>query len=163
MKTVYPVPMDPGRAKIVSDRVVRGLRGSFPDRQCLLQAGILANESVNRLTKGTTAGLERGPSANVSLTSHRLRLEVPLGTPFREIQEAIFRQACEQTGTQLRAAAALGVHPNTITRILKRAALRRKERTSFAKDESPFRPLRLGLEEGDDWPCDVETDDPMQN
>jgi hypothetical protein len=115
------------------------------------------------MTERPTVGLEGGPSAKVSPTPHRLRLEVPLGTPYREIQEAIFRQACEQAGTQLRAAVALGVHPNTITRILKRAALRRKERTTFVKDEAPFRPSRLGLEEGEDWPYDVETDDPMQN
>jgi len=163
MKTVYPIPMDAGRAKVLSDRVVRGLRASFPDRQSILQAGNLVNESVNRLTTRPTAGWNGGPSTNVSPTPHCLRLEVPLGTPFREIQEAIFRQVCEQAGTQLRAAAALGVHPNTVTRILKRAARRRKESASFAKGESPFRPPRLGFEEDDDWAYGIETDDPMQN
>ncbi len=50
----------------------------------------------------------------------RIRIEVPLGTPFQEIQEYVYRQAWQLAGTQLKAAVSLGITPETISRFLKR-------------------------------------------
>jgi hypothetical protein len=50
----------------------------------------------------------------------RIRLDVPMGTSYCEIQEIIFRQAWQLAGTQLRAAIALGLTPETISRFLRR-------------------------------------------
>ncbi|MGA2987487.1 MAG: hypothetical protein ABSG32_27160 [Terriglobia bacterium] len=50
----------------------------------------------------------------------RIRIDVPMGTSYLEIQESIFRQARQFAGTQLRAAITLGVTPDTISRVLRR-------------------------------------------
>ena len=50
----------------------------------------------------------------------RIRLDVPMGTSYCEIQESIFRQAWQLAGTQLRAAIGLGITPETISRVLRR-------------------------------------------
>ena len=50
----------------------------------------------------------------------RIRLDVPLGTSYLEIQASIFHQAWSLAGTQLRAAVALGITPDTISRVLRR-------------------------------------------
>jgi hypothetical protein len=50
----------------------------------------------------------------------RIRIDVPLGTSYQEIQESIFRQAYQLAGTQLRAAIALGITPDTVSRVLRR-------------------------------------------
>lgn len=50
----------------------------------------------------------------------RIQIDVPLGTSYLEIQASIFRQAWQLAGTQLRAAVALGITPDTISRVLKR-------------------------------------------
>jgi hypothetical protein len=50
----------------------------------------------------------------------RIRIDVPIGTSYLEIQASIFRQAWRLTGTQLRAAIALGITPDTISRVLRR-------------------------------------------
>jgi hypothetical protein len=54
-----------------------------------------------------------------------------MGTPYLEIQAAIFRQVYQYAGTQLRAAIALGITPDTVSRIL-----RRSERRRFAADSA---------------------------
>lgn len=51
----------------------------------------------------------------------RIRIDVPLGTPYREIRDSILRQAWELAGTQLRAAIALGITPETVSRTLRRS------------------------------------------
>ncbi len=43
-----------------------------------------------------------------------------MGTSYYEIQESIFRQAWQLAGSQLRAAIALGITPETISRFLRR-------------------------------------------
>jgi hypothetical protein len=43
-----------------------------------------------------------------------------MGTSYMEIQERIFRQAWQLAGTQLRAAIALGITPETLSRFLRR-------------------------------------------
>lgn len=58
------------------------------------------------------------PDENTLPDSPRIRLDVPLGTPFREIQMMVFRQAWELAGSQFKAAIALGVCPITIWRHL---------------------------------------------
>ena len=50
----------------------------------------------------------------------RIQIDVPLATSYAEIQEMIYRQAWEKAGTQLRAAFALGITPETISRFLKK-------------------------------------------
>lgn len=50
----------------------------------------------------------------------RICIDVPLGTSYLEIRESIFRQAWQIAGTQLRAAVALGITPDTISRVLRR-------------------------------------------
>ena len=54
----------------------------------------------------------------------RIRIDVPIGTSYQEIQESIFRQVYELAGTQLRAAIALGITPDTVSRILRRCGRR---------------------------------------
>ena len=49
----------------------------------------------------------------------RICLDVPFGTPYLHIQESILRQAWELARTQLRAAIALGITPDTVSRILR--------------------------------------------
>jgi len=51
----------------------------------------------------------------------RIQIDVPLGTPYREIRDSILRQAWELAGTQLRAAIALGITPETVSRTLRRS------------------------------------------
>ena len=58
----------------------------------------------------------------------RIRLDVPMGTSYYEIQESIFRQAWQLAGTQLRAAVALGITPDTISRFLRRCDRMRNDR-----------------------------------
>jgi hypothetical protein len=56
---------------------------------------------------------------NRSSNQHRIRIDVPMGTSYLEIQASIFRQAWQLAGTQLRAAIALGITPETISRALR--------------------------------------------
>jgi len=58
----------------------------------------------------------------------RIRIDVPMGTSYLEIQASIFRQAWQHAGTQLRAAIALGIVPETISRAL-RACDRKRVRS----------------------------------
>jgi hypothetical protein len=51
----------------------------------------------------------------------RIQIDVPLGTSYQEIQVSIFRQAYQLAGTQLRAAIALGITPDTVSRVLRRS------------------------------------------
>jgi hypothetical protein len=55
----------------------------------------------------------------------RIQIDVPLGTPYQEIQESIFRQAYRLTGTQLRAAIALGIIPDSVARVMQRMERRK--------------------------------------
>ncbi len=66
----------------------------------------------------------------------RICIDVPLGTSYREMQVRIFRQAWELAGTQLRAAFALGVTPDTISRVLRRC-----DRESERPPRLPSQPL----------------------
>jgi hypothetical protein len=64
------------------------------------------------------------PDTGKSEISHeasaRIRIDVPLGTSYQEIRESIIHQAWELAGTQLRAAVALGITPETVSRMLRR-------------------------------------------
>jgi hypothetical protein len=51
----------------------------------------------------------------------RIQIDVPMGTPYQEIQASVFRQAYQMAGTQLRAAIALGITPETVSRVLRRS------------------------------------------
>jgi hypothetical protein len=62
----------------------------------------------------------------------RIRIDVPMGTSYQEIQESIFRQAYQLAGTQLRAAIALGITPDTVSRVL-----RRRDRNRVALPQVP--------------------------
>jgi len=62
------------------------------------------------------SALREGPP----LDSPRIRIDVPLGTSYLDIQASVFRQAWQLAGTQLRAALALGITPETISRVLRK-------------------------------------------
>jgi len=73
-------------------------------------------------------GRERGRETeweSASPETLRIRIDVALGTPYQEIREEILRQAYEMAGTQLRAAVALGITPDTISRVMRRSERRR--------------------------------------
>ena len=80
-----------------------------------------------RAPKPARTGRE-GDLGNIAFppASARLHLDVPLGTTYYEIQEMIFRQAWQLAGTQLRAAVALGITPDTISRFLRRCDRERR-------------------------------------
>ncbi|HMD85140.1 MAG TPA: hypothetical protein VKO18_10625 [Terriglobia bacterium] len=66
---------------------------------------------------------DRGKAASGKSTPQepaRIRIDVPMGTSYQEIQESIFRQVYQLAGTQLRAAIALGITPDTVSRVLRR-------------------------------------------
>ncbi|MGA3323172.1 MAG: hypothetical protein ABSF45_01760 [Terriglobia bacterium] len=72
---------------------------------------------------GTGSEPDRGQGAAGESTlqkAARIRLDVPMGTSYMKIQENIFRQAWQLAGTQLRAAIALGITPETVSRFLRR-------------------------------------------
>ena len=71
---------------------------------------------TNRSEQGRGKGAGECPPQEPA----RIRIDVPIGTPYWEIQASIFRQAWQMTGTQLRAAIALGITPETISRVLRR-------------------------------------------
>jgi len=56
-----------------------------------------------------------------------------MGTSYQEIQESIFRQAYQAAATQLRAAIALGITPETVSRVLRRAARRGVSRNQVSE------------------------------
>lgn len=55
----------------------------------------------------------------------RIRIDVPVAASYLEIQAGFFRHTWRLAGTRLRAALALGITPETISRILPRSARRR--------------------------------------
>jgi hypothetical protein len=61
-------------------------------------------------------------------TPPHIRIDVPLGTPYLEIRDSILRQAWQLAGTQLRAAIALGITPETVSRNLRRSDRTRSKR-----------------------------------
>lgn len=77
----------------------------------------MSNAVTNRggQGQGKAASEESKPQA-----APRIRIDVPMGTSYLEIQESIFRQTWQFAGTQLRAAIALGITPDTISRVLRR-------------------------------------------
>jgi DNA-binding transcriptional regulator YdaS (Cro superfamily) len=79
-------------------------------------------------TRGQQAGEKAAMSENTPQTPPRIRIDVPLGTPYREIRNSILLQAWQLAGTQLRAAIALGIRPETVSRNLRRAERNRAER-----------------------------------
>jgi hypothetical protein len=85
-------------------------------------AARICNGTCSEQDRGTAAGGESMPQE-----PPRIRIDVPMGTSFYEIQENVFRQAWQLAGTQLRAAVALGITPETLSRFLRR---RNRERIS---------------------------------
>ncbi len=76
----------------------------------------------------------------------RIQIDVPLGTPYREIRDAIFSQAWQLAGTQMRAAIALGITPETISRNYRRGKKNRVVGPSDRRvNEKQNRPLGLAL------------------
>ena len=67
-----------------------------------------------------------------------IRVEFRIGTSFREIQENIIRQVYEHVGTQLRTATALGITPDTVSRVLLRSE--RRVALRFRDPEDPDSP-----------------------
>ena len=72
-------------------------------------------------TSRSEQGREKAASGkSTSQEPPRILIDVPMGTSYLEIQETIFRQVYELAGTQLRAAIALGITPDTVSRVLRR-------------------------------------------
>ena len=78
-------------------------------------------------SRGKGTGGESTP-----LAPPRIRIDVPMGTSLYDIQENVFRQAWQLAGSQLRAAIALGITPETISRFLRRC-----DRAKFACPKVP--------------------------
>ena len=81
-----------------------------------------------RICHGTCSEHDRGKAAggeSVPQEPPRIRIDVPMGTSYYEIQECVFRQAWQLAGTQLRAAVALGITPETLSRFLRRCGRER--------------------------------------
>jgi len=72
-------------------------------------------------TRGQHAGAKAVMSDNTPQTPLRIRIDVPLGTSYQEIRDSVLLQAWQLAGTQLRAAVALGIRPETVSRNLLRA------------------------------------------
>jgi hypothetical protein len=72
---------------------------------------------------------ERSPSGEPAPSrqaeSRQIRVDVRIGVSLAEIEESIVRQVYELEGTQLQAANALGITPDTVSRIMRRSARRR--------------------------------------
>jgi hypothetical protein len=60
------------------------------------------------------------PGDRLPLPAPRIQVDVPMGTPYQEIQDSIFLQAYRLAGTPLRAAIALGIAPDTVSRVVGR-------------------------------------------
>jgi hypothetical protein len=76
-----------------------------------------------RICNGSCSEHDRGKADGgeiVPQESPRIQIDVPMGTSYKEIQECVFRQAWQLAGTQLRAAVALGITPETLSRFLRR-------------------------------------------
>jgi len=71
-------------------------------------------QSANRSSRD-----DSGPS-NQDRTP-RIRVQVSIGTSYEEIQESVVRQVYELEGTQFRTAIALGITPETVSRIMRRS------------------------------------------
>ena len=94
--------------------------GTLPGPSGPLPAG---RAEANPLPAGKMYG-ERsqqalGAVASASPEAPRIRIDVPMGTSYMEIQESVFRQAWEKAGTQLGAAIALGITPDALTHFLR--------------------------------------------
>ena len=91
-----------------------------------------------RLCNGTCREHDPGKAASgesVPQEPPRIRIDVPMGTSFYEIQEDVFRQAWQLAGTQLRAAVALGITPETLSRFLRRCS---RERVCSSRLPAPW-------------------------
>ena len=115
---MLPNRMNPDRARAASERVISRLRqrvnGIASDPPSQAKAG----EPMGELTKGPRARAIQGGSTGPLNPAPRICIDVPLGTSYKEIKVLILRQAYEHAGTQLLAAKALGITPDTVSRIL---------------------------------------------
>jgi hypothetical protein len=80
----------------------------------------------------------------------RIRIDVAMGTSYYEIQESIFRQAWQLAGSQLRAAIALGITPETISRFLRRCDRERMGRPRVPEVWPVVAPVHRALEPSTD-------------
>lgn len=93
-------------------------------------------------TRGQQARERAAVRANKPQTPLRIRIDAPLGTSYQEIRDSVLRQAWQLAGTQLRAAIALGITPETVSRNLRRAERNRSigssdDRAVGAESTSP--------------------------
>lgn len=78
---------------------------------------VSARTPAERFTSGE-------PAPSHQAESPRIRVDIRIGVSFEEIEESIVRQVYELEGTQLRTASALGITPDTVSRIMRRSARR---------------------------------------
>lgn len=76
------------------------------------------NEAPKFRRPPSTPAAPRGD--RLPLPVPRIQVDVPMGTPYQEIQDSIFLQAYRLAGTPLRAAIALGITPETVSRVVGR-------------------------------------------
>lgn len=115
---MFPNRMDPDRARAASERVISRLRQRANDVATGPRSEAKVGEPMSKLTKGKTERAIQGGLTGSLDPAPRIRIDVPLGTSYKEIKERILRQAYEQAGTQLLAAKALGITPETVSRVL---------------------------------------------
>jgi hypothetical protein len=70
---------------------------------------------------GQQTGETAAMNGNTPQRPPRIRIDVTLETLYQEIRNSVLRQAWQLAGTQLRAAVALGIRPETVSRNLRRA------------------------------------------
>src|SRR5208337_734115 len=104
---------------------------------------------------------DRGKAASGKSTPQepaRIRIDVPMGTSYQEIQESIFRQVYELAGTQLRAAIALGITPDTVSRVMRRSV----RRIAGTKVPEAWPVVNRGIRSSDHRATDGEAQSPDQ-
>jgi hypothetical protein len=160
MNVIPATRMDPSRARLTSDRLLRKLVERLRDAQNCRPPHAQSGESPSTVS--------RGPRDRPTLPQlgqpdppegPRIRIDVPMGTSYREIQESIFLQVYEHAGTQLQAAIALGVTPETISRVLRRLGRRQDPGTSPPDPVMTSDQHSKGLPRGDDGRFPTLTDE----
>lgn len=121
MSEILPSRLNASRAQAASERVLRRLRERAAAGEDCPSRGFMPGENRSLTIQAERQSSEQSGVTELAHPTCRIQIDVPLGTPYREIQEAVFRQAYRHAGTQLRAAIALGITPETVSRVLRRA------------------------------------------
>ena len=126
-RPIDPVMGRPGAGSADSERVYRTSKladgvENVPNRPPIR---VISRE---QMAGATQRPADRSPNSEPA-PSHqanppKIRVDLRIGVSFDEIEESIVRQVYELEGTQLRTAISLGIRPETVWRIMRRAARR---------------------------------------